>query len=49
MSAAYNGQLKMVELLLANGSDVGAKTANGETAPMLAARNNHWHVVGKLG
>lgn len=48
MSAAYYGQLKMVELLLANGSDVGATTANGETAPLLAIRNNHWHIVTKL-
>ena len=48
MTAAYHGQSKMVELLLANGSDVGAKTANGETARMLAANNNHWHIVRKL-
>ena len=48
MTAAHHGQSKMVELLLANGSDVGAKTANGETAQMLAANNNHWHIVEKL-
>ena len=48
MSAAINGQLKVVEFLLANGADMEAKTAGGEMASMLAVSNNHWHVAEKL-
>ena len=32
MSAVGSGQLKVVELLLENGLDVGAKTAGGDIA-----------------
>lgn len=43
-SAAYNGHLKVVELLLENGADCTFKDSTGETAFSIAVERGHKNV-----
>jgi uncharacterized protein len=45
MYAAYEGRADMVELLLARGAEVNARSPNLSTPLMLAARNGHMEAV----
>ncbi|EKX50012.1 hypothetical protein GUITHDRAFT_41742, partial [Guillardia theta CCMP2712] len=46
--AAWNGNLKMVRLLVASGSPLNAKTIDGKRAIRCAADRNHADVVNYL-
>ena len=45
MTAAAAGLTPIVELLLEKGADLDARTADGQTAWLLAAMNNQLEVV----
>jgi ankyrin repeat protein len=45
MRAAYNGNLQLIELLLARKAEVNAATPKGETALSIAVKRNHRKIV----